>query len=86
MENEKEKAKRCAVEILNKLGYDVDETDPTTVVASTYPLDEQFSVMLDLYHLEFVLKDPSLTKKPDIKRRLDVLNRHLQLCLKGDKS
>ena len=85
MRNSTEKVKKCAVEILKKLGYDVEEIDPL-VVASTCPPDEQFSVFLDEYRLEFKLKDPSLLKKSNIKRRLDVLNSRFRECLKEDKS
>jgi len=85
MKNMTEKTKQCAVETLKKLGYDIEETEPT-VVASTYPEDEQFSVFLDLARLSLELKNPSLIENPDVRRRLQIMNRRFQLCLKGGKS
>ena len=67
MEDKTMKAKECALKVLNELHYDIEETEPT-VVASTYPDGEQFSVFLDLYRLKFELKNPSLIENPEIKK------------------
>lgn len=85
MSNEKERTTECAIQILKKLNYDIDETEPV-VEASTYPEDVQFSVILNLFHQKFELKNPSQIENPEIKRRLTALNRRLEECIKRNKS
>jgi len=74
------KIKECAIEILEKLGYDIDETEPD-IVASTIFLDINFSFYLDMFHLKFVLKDPLLIKNPHIERLMNVANKQFKQCL-----
>ena len=83
MSKEIEQAKKCAIQTLKKLHehYEIDETDPI-IQASTTPLSKiHFSFMFNPTLLEFELKNPLLINNPDVKERLDVLNRHLRLCL-----
>lgn len=85
MSDEKERVKECAIQILKKLNYDIDEIEPV-VEASTYPEDVSFSVILNLFQLKFELKNPSHIENPEIKRRLTVLNRHLEECINRKQS
>jgi hypothetical protein len=84
--NDVEKTKKCALEILEKLHYDVDETEPI-IEGSTSCLEQvHFSVLLNPTLRKFELKNPLQIKDLKIERRLNVLNRRLEVCVKRDKS
>lgn len=77
------KIEKCALQVLEKLkdDYDIDQTD-TIIKASTNPCNKDgFSFMLNITHRKFELFNPKQIENPVIKRCLDVLNRHLKICL-----
>jgi len=76
-----EKARTCALQVLTELKYDIDETVPF-IEASRPPLEKiQFSVRFNEHLQIFEPQNSEQIKDSEIKKLLDVLNRHLKLCL-----
>jgi len=76
-----EKARTCALQVLTELGYDIDET-VSSIEGSRPSLEEiQFSVRFNEHRQIFEPQNSEQIKDSEKKRLLDVLNRHLKLCL-----
>lgn len=77
--NGEEKIKKCAIEVLKELKYEVDEGSP--FIEGFFQISEttEFWVKLNLGRQEFEEKYAGQIENPE--RYLDALNRRLKDCL-----